>query len=158
MIDKKTVRKLAEERMTELNSGLFIVELNISANNVISIELDKISGGVSIDECVSVSRNIEHNLDRENNDFELNVSSAGLDKPLRHALQFQKNIGRTVQIVYKDGKKQEATLLAATGDELTIQYEVVEKPEGSKKKNKINKEETVALATVKDVKIVIQFK
>lgn len=158
MIDKKVIQSLAEERIQELNVGLFIVAINVSAKNVITVELDKEEGGVSIEECISVSRNIEHNLDREKGDFELNVSSAGLDKPLRHPKQFLKNIGKTVEIVFTDGKKQEGTLLEATETAIKIAYTVVEKPEGSKKKVKINKEEAVDLSAVKEVKIVIQFK
>lgn len=158
MIDKKVVQELAEERILELNSDLFIVEIKISSSNVISVELDKGNGGVSIEECVSVSRNVEHNLDREEADFELSVSSAGLDKPLRHPRQFQKNIGRAIEVVYLDGKKQEGTLLEATENSIKIQYTVLEKPEGSKKKIKIDKEEAVELSTVKEVKVVIQFK
>jgi ribosome maturation factor RimP len=158
MIDKKVVRKLAEERIEELDSNLFIVDLNISSTNTINVEIDKDNGGVSIDECVSVSRNIEHNLDREIADFELNVSSAGLDKPLRHLRQFLKNIGKSVEVKYQNGKKQEGILIEATESTIKIQYEEVEKPEGSKKKIKINKEETIDLSTVKEVKIVILFK
>lgn len=158
MVDKKTIQKLAEERIAELNTGLFIVELSVSSANAISLELDKEKGGVSIDECVSVSRNIEHNLDREQADFELNVSSAGLDKPLRHPKQFQKNIGKTVEVKYQNGKKQQGILIGASEREITIQYELLEKLEGAKKKTKINKEEAVDLSTVKEVKIVIQFK
>jgi len=158
MIDKKTVQKLAEERIEELGTGLFIVDINISPSNSISVELDKDNGGVSIDECVSVSRNIEHNLDREQADFELNVSSAGLDKPLRHPRQFQKYVGKPVAVKFNDGKKQEVTLLEATDNAIKFQYEVTEKPEGSKKKIKKNIEETVELSAVKEVKVVIQFK
>ena len=91
MIDKSLVLRLAEERIQELNRGLFIVDLTISTRNVINIELDREGGGVSIEDCISVSRNVEHNLDRESVDFELNVSSAGMDRPLRHEKQFIKN-------------------------------------------------------------------
>mmetsp|Transcript_31008 Transcript_31008/g.41115 ORF Transcript_31008/g.41115 Transcript_31008/m.41115 type:complete len:82 (+) Transcript_31008:45-290(+) len=80
MISKIKVRELVEERMDELDNGLFIVELNISSSNAIYVELDKHEGSVSVDDCIRVSRNVEHNLDREEQDFELHVSSAGLDK------------------------------------------------------------------------------
>ena len=71
MISKQTVRQLAEERIKDRDERLFIVELTISASNVIRLELDKTEGNVSIEDCMSVSRNIEHNLDREDADFEL---------------------------------------------------------------------------------------
>lgn len=158
MINKKIVQQLAEDRIAELNSGLFIVDIHISTTNSINVELDKEEGGVSIKECVSVSRNIEHNLDREEQDFELHVSSAGIDKPLRHPKQFQKYIGKTVEVKFLDGKKQEGLLLSASPEEVKIQYEVSEKPEGSKKKITRTIEDTVAMSTVKEIKIVIQFK
>jgi ribosome maturation factor RimP len=64
MISKKKVLELIDERIAELNNGLFVVELTISSNNVIHVELDKHEGNVAINDCMSVSRNVEHNLDR----------------------------------------------------------------------------------------------
>ena len=96
MISKKNVIALIEERISDLKKDLYVVELSISAKNVIRVEIDKLEGYVSVEECVSISRNIEHNLDRETEDFELHVSSAGLDKPFRHINQYKKNIGRMV--------------------------------------------------------------
>ena len=90
-MDKNIILQLAQERIDSLDRGLFIVDITISASNVINIELDKEQGGVSIEDCISVSRNVEHNLNREVEDFELNVSSAGMDRPLRHEKQFHKN-------------------------------------------------------------------
>lgn len=106
MLDKNIIQTLAEERINELNSGIYIVELSVSTSNVIHVEIDKLKGGVSVEDCMSVSRNIEHNLDREKEDFELHVSSAGLDKPLRHLNQYAKNIGRTLAVVCLDGKNE----------------------------------------------------
>ena len=79
MITKQLVQQLAQERMDELNRGLFIVEISITPSFIINLEIDKIEGYVAIEDCVSVSRNVEHNLDREDQDFELHVSSAGLN-------------------------------------------------------------------------------
>ena len=93
MLKKKIIEELALERINELDKGLFIVEIAISSNNVIQVELDVEDGNVAINDCVSVSRNIEHNLDREEQDFELSVSSAGLDKPFRVLQQYTKNVG-----------------------------------------------------------------
>ena len=70
MISKKKVLALIDERIAELDNGLFVVELNISSANVIQVELDKYEGNVSVDDCIRVSRNVEHNLDREEQDFE----------------------------------------------------------------------------------------
>lgn len=158
MIDKKFVISKAEERIQELDAGLYIVDVSISSSNAITIEIDKDQGGVSIDECISVSRNVEHNLDREIEDFELSVTSAGLDRPLRHPRQFQKNLGRDVKVKFNDGQKVEGVLKKADENQLTITREIEEREEGKKKKVKKEIEETFDFSTIKEVKIVIKFK
>jgi ribosome maturation factor RimP len=120
MITKQLVRKLAQERIDELDRGLFIVNITISPSFVIHLELDKAEGYVAIEDCISVSRNVEHNLDREAQDFELHVSSAGLDKPLRVLPQFVKNIGKEVTLKLSDKVKKQGVLVAATETALTL--------------------------------------
>ena len=144
--------------MNELNCGLFIVDISISATNVIHLELDKAEGYVSINECMSVSRNIEHNLDRESEDFELHVSSAGLDKPFRVLAQYTKNIGREVKVVTTDGKKMEGTLSTANEKEITLETSRKEKIEGKKKKELIVEQHVFPMNQIKETKIVISFK
>ncbi len=144
--------------MNELNCGLFIVDLSISTTNVIHLELDKAEGYVSINECISVSRNIEHNLDRESEDFELHVSSAGLDKPLRVFPQYIKNVGRDVKVVTIDGKKLEGLLVAANEKELTLETSRNEKIEGKKKKELIVEQHVFPMNQIKETKIIISFK
>ena len=107
MISKKKVKQLVNERIEELDNGLFIVDLRISSSSRIDVELDKYEGNVSVDDCIRVSRNVEHNLDREAQDFELHVSSSGLDKGLRVFAQYKKNIGRDVKVKRKEGGKIE---------------------------------------------------
>lgn len=158
MITKELVRKLAQERIDELDRGLFIVAISISPKFVINLELDKFEGYVAIDDCVSVSRNVEHNLDREEQDFELHVSSAGLDKPLRVLPQFTKNIGRTVEVTMKDGKEKEGVLLEATEEKIVVKTTRTEKSPETKKKVTIEEEEALPMATIKETKIVISFK
>ena len=158
MIRKKKVLELADERMNELNSGLFVVDISISAANVIHLELDKSDGNVSIKDCMSVSRNIEHNLDRESEDFELHVSSAGLDKPFRVLAQYDKNIGREVKLVTNEGKKHEGVLIGATAQEVTLEKSRMEKPEGKKKKELIVEQLVFPMTQIKETKIVISFK
>lgn len=158
MIDKKLVRELVEERMAELDNGLFIVELNVSSNNAIHVELDKHEGGVSVDDCIRVSRNVEHNLDREEQDFELHVSSAGLDKGLRVFAQYKKNIGRNVKVKLNNAGSLEGELVAATEEEITLRTTRKERVEGKKKKETIIEDQVVPMAEVKETKIVISFK
>lgn len=158
MINKKRVEELIDERIAELNNGLFVVELSISASNVITVELDKHQGGVSVEDCMAVSRNIEHNLDREQQDFELNVSSAGLDRPLRVLPQFIKNIGRTVKVVKLDGTKLEGELKVATETGIVVENSRTEKVEGKKKKEVIVEQHQLPFDNIKETKIVITFK
>ena len=158
MITKELVRKLAQERIDELDRGLFIVSISISSKMVINLEIDKEEGYVAIEDCVSVSRNVEHNLDREEQDFELHVSSAGLDKPLRVLKQYLKNIGREVELILLDGVKKEGILQAVNSEELVLQTTRQEKKEGAKKKETIVEDETLPMNKIKETKIVISFK
>lgn len=144
--------------MDELNSGLYIVELSVSSNNVIQVEIDKLKGGVSVEDCISVSRNIEHNLDRDKEDFELHVSSPGLDKPLRHVNQYAKNVGRILSVVGIDGKMQEGELVKVIEDGVVLR--TMSKKLDEKKKKKIRIEEILeySFSQIKEAKIVISFK
>ncbi|MNK08333.1 Ribosome maturation factor RimP [compost metagenome] len=158
MISKQTVRELAEERIKDRDERLFIVELTISASNVIRLELDKTEGNVSIEDCMSVSRNIEHNLDREDADFELHVSSAGLDKPLRVHAQYVKNIGRDLDVKLKSKEKVTGTLIAVDEAGVTLKREEKQAIEGKKKKELVVIENKIAFSDINEAKIVISFK
>lgn len=158
MISKQTVKELAEERIKERDERLFIVELTISSTNVIRLELDKTEGNVSIEDCMSVSRNIEHNLDREDADFELSVSSAGLDKPLRVHAQYVKNIGRDLDVKLKSKEKVTGTLMTVDEAGIVLQHEEKQAIEGKKKKELVVIENKIAFSDINEAKIVISFK
>lgn len=156
MINKKKVLELVDQRFKELDNGLFIVHLSISKSNSIKIEIDKHEGGVSVSDCMAVSRNVEHNLDREEQDFELHVSSAGIDRPLRVLPQYIKNIGRTVELLLKDGSKIEGVLKEASSKELEIETTDIVKV--GKKKESVVENKTFAMEDINETKIVITFK
>lgn len=158
MISKKKVKELAQERIDELGKGLFIVDISISSNNSIRIELESEQGNVAIEDCVSVSRNVEHNLDREEQDFELHVSSAGLDKPFRVVQQYIKNIGRPVAVSPLEGKKIEGELVAADSNSFTLRTSRKERVEGRKKKETIIEDIVFDYNDIKETKIIITFK
>ncbi len=158
MISKKRVLELIDERIAELDNGLFVVELSISSANVIKVELDKYEGNVSVDDCIRVSRNVEHNLDREKEDFEINVSSAGLDKGLRVFPQYRKNIGRDVKVKLHEGGKLEGKLIDATEEQIVVQTSRKERIEGRKKKETIIEDHVLTMDKIKETKIVISFK
>ena len=158
MISKSKVTELIDERIAELDNGLFVVSLSISSRNSILVELDKHEGGVSVKDCISVSRNIEHNLDREEEDFELSVTSAGLDKGLRVFPQYKKNIGREVDVKLVDGLEINGTMIDATPEQIVVQTTRKEKMEGKKKKEVIVEDHVLPMNKVKETKIVISFK
>ncbi|HLP55004.1 MAG TPA: ribosome assembly cofactor RimP [Fluviicola sp.] len=157
MITKKLVTELAEERMKERDNGLFIVDLTISSSNVIRLELDKHNGGVTVEDCVSVSRNIEHNLDREQQDFELHVSSAGLDKPLRVHAQYVKNIGRSLEVKTASGKT-EGKLVEVNDNTIVLERGEKQLVEGKKKRETVVIREELPFADIIEARIIISFK
>lgn len=159
MLNKKNIEKLALERIDELDKGLFIVDISVSPKNVIQVELDCEEGNVAILDCVSVSRNIEHNLDREEQDFELQVSSAGLDKPFRVLKQYYKNIGNEVKVLLKE-KNQSLEGLLTHADDKGIKLETTtkERLEGKKKKVTVVQEHEFTYDEIKETKIIISFK
>lgn len=160
MITKGTIKKLAQERIDELDKNLFIVEIAIAKGNQIKVELDRLDNNVSIDDCVSVSRNIEHNLDREKEDFELNVSSAGLDKPFRVKEQYLKNKGEEIKVLFKDQSKSKLVgkLLDVKDDYIIVEETRKERLEGRKKKVTVTEEHKIDFKEIKETKIVISFK
>jgi len=158
MIEKETIIKLAQERIEELNNGIYIVELKINSGNQILVELDKEDGSIGIEDCMSVSRNIEHNLDREIEDFSLEVSSAGLSQPLRGLKQYVKNIGKEVSLVMLDnGKKLEGVLVAANEEQIMIEVKEKKSVDGKKKKEWVTEQLPFKYNELKEVKLVITF-
>lgn len=157
MVDRDLVLKLVDEALSE-TEGYYLVDLTISPTNAIQIEIDNINGRVSIEDCVKVSRKVEFNLDREKEDFELMVSSAGLDKPLRVLNQFIKATGKPVKVISNNGERIEGELTHADEKEFIIESKSKEKIEGRKKKEWVIKKHTLSYDEIKEVKRVISFK
>ena len=102
MIDKIKIEKLVEEFIN--GTDLFLVAVRISSSGKITVLADK-KEGITIDECVAISRFIEKNLNRDEEDYELQVSSPGLDMPFSVKQQYYKNEGRRIEVVDSEGKK-----------------------------------------------------
>jgi ribosome maturation factor RimP len=153
-IEKKTeiIRGLAEE-MIAAEPGYFLVDVKLKPGNAIQVLLDA-DGGVSLSKCVSYNRQLYKIIEEKAlfapGDFALEVSSPGLDEPLKLARQYQKNIGREVEIVLKDGRKVSGKLLAS---EPAI---VVVETKGKGKKQETI-EHTFSLDQIKTTKIQIVF-
>jgi ribosome maturation factor RimP len=157
MVSKEKVIALAQERIKELDNGNYLVKVSISSKNVINVKMDNINGGVSIKDCVSVSRNIEHNLDRESEDFELQVSSPGLDQPFFVKQQYQKNIGKKVNVITTEDKLISGELISSENDEITLKEVNTVKNTSTKKKEIIENIHLLKMKNIKETKLIISF-
>jgi len=150
MITEKQLTGLIEENLK--GSDKFLIELILKPSNHIMVFIDG-DQGVKIEDCQKLSRYIEQALDRDNEDFELMVSSAGADRPFRVLRQYQKHLGRILEVVTLDGKKIEGLLLLANDKEIKIEQEI------KKSKKEIEKKEVVInYSEIKSAKAVISFK
>ena len=155
MITTEQVEKLIEDKLKEKNC--FVVELDIRPGNNILLEVDSLDG-FTIQDCVDFSREVEHNLDREVEDFEIHVSSPGLDKPFRVREQYIKNIGRDVKVITNDDEKIKGTLKSIEGNEIEIEYSYKERIEGRKKKQIITEQRKIDFNNIKETTLIISFK
>ncbi len=153
MISKDKIVELVEEQLTDEQ---FIVSIDVSSTNHISVTLDSFSG-LTIKNCMEFSRHIEGNLDRETEDFELQVSSAGLGEPFKIHKQFLKNKGKDVEVVMADGIKLEGTLKEVDEDGFELETRKREKVEGHKKKQLIVRVHRIEFDKAKTVKNIIKF-
>ncbi|OFY10355.1 MAG: hypothetical protein A2X11_11255 [Bacteroidetes bacterium GWE2_42_24] len=124
MIDKNQIIELADQFLE--GTKLFITEVRIKPVNRIVVMIDG-DEGVRIDDCVALSRFIESKFDREADDFELTVTSAGIGEPLKFNRQYIKNIGRTIQVELTDDQVIEGQLITADEETITIERMVKEK-------------------------------
>ena len=155
MILKDTVLQIVDDFIFE--SDYYLVDINISNDNRISVEIDAFEG-VSLDYCIQLSKHIESKIDRETEDYELEVSSAGLTEPFKVLKQYEKNIGNEVEVLSKNGIKLSGELVAATAENFTISIEKKVQPEGSKRKILVNEDVSFNYNDIKHTKYIIRFK
>ncbi len=154
MIDRETITKLVTKHIE--GSGMFIVDIHVSSSNNIRIIVDN-ENGVSVKECVELSRAIEGSLNRDENDFHLEVSSPGLSEPLKVKFQYLKNIGREVEVINKEGKKFKGKLIRLTDKGLIIEELV--KVKGEKKRPEIKAvEKEFDFDLIQSTKVVVSYK
>jgi ribosome maturation factor RimP len=151
MITKEKIQILLEE---VLSDDMFIVDITVGTGNSISVSVDS-DAGISVGECVQISRHIESSLDREVEDFSLEVSSPGLTLPLKVLRQYIKNIGREVEAVTKSGEKQKGILKSANTEGFELEFLAKGRVDG--KKVEETKTLTYSFDQMKTVKIVISF-
>lgn len=155
MVDAKMIRTKLEEKLE--GSENYLVDIRVSGANDILIELDN-DNNISIADCIDISRYVEHELlDREQEDFQLEVTSAGLDKPFRVLRQYQKNIGRDVKVVYNEGGGIEGLLKEVSEEAIVLETKHKERVEGRKKKVWVTEAHNISFDKIKETKVVITF-
>ena len=154
MTFKEKVNQLLQAGLEE-KPDLFLIELSVSEANKIMVTLDG-DQGVQLQDCIDISRAIEHNLDREEHDFALEVASVGVGSPLKLVRQYVKNIGRTL-IVKLATTTIEDELVDATESHITLAWEAREPKKIGKGKETVQKEQQIPYTEIKEAIVSVTF-
>ncbi|PTM11398.1 MAG: ribosome assembly cofactor RimP [Bacteroidetes bacterium] len=152
----RTKVKTLLDNCLEERSDLFLIDFEIQDDNTIKVVIDG-DNGVLVEDCMLVSRAIEHNLDREEEDFSLQVASAGASTPLSHQRQYRKNIGRTIDVKAINNQKFEAMLVDANEDGIKLEWKTREPKPIGKGKVTVQKEAKLAYNDIIEAKVKIKF-
>ena len=155
MIDKNVVTRIVNEWLE--GKDYFLVDITVSPDDKIVVEIDH-AEGVWIDDCVELSRYIESKLNREEEDYELEVGSAGIGQPFKVLKQYLIHIGTDVEVLAKEGKKYVGVLSDANEENFTITVETKIKPEGAKRPKLVEQDITFTYEEIKYTKYLISFK
>jgi len=155
MIEKGIVKGIVDEFLA--HSTNYLVNIDIKPNNTIVVEMDS-DQSVSIDDCISLSKFIESKLDRDVEDYELEVGSAGIGQPFKILRQYQKNVGNEVEVLTKKGVKHTGVLKSADTEAFVLTVAKQVKPEGAKRKVTVEEDLTFPYSEVKHTKYLIRFK
>ncbi len=155
MIDKQTIYSIVEQGLQ--GSDCFLVDVNVAPGNVISVEIDN-KEGVDIERCEKLHRFIETHLDRDVEDYELEVGSAGITAPFKVVAQYRKNVGNEVETLTTDGRKLTGVLDRCDDEGFVLSVVKKVKPEGAKRKIEVTEEVPLKYNEVKYTKYLIRFK
>ena len=151
-MDKVAILGLIKDKLE--GTDKFLVDMHISKDNRINVSIDG-DNGITIDDCIELSRYIEKSLNRDEEDFELNVASAGLDNPLKLHRQYVKNIGRPLSITTNDGEKICGELLEVTDDDITILPDNT--PRTKKQDTEEDNTQKILFNDIQTAKIIVKF-
>ncbi|MDR1202016.1 MAG: ribosome assembly cofactor RimP [Tannerellaceae bacterium] len=155
MIEREKIVQLVEDKLT--SSDNYLVDVVVKPGNLISVEIDN-DQAVGIDDCVALSQYLESHLNRDEEDFELEVGSAGITSPFKTLRQYIKNVGNEVEVLLKNGIKLTGILKSADEKGITLSIEKKVKPEGAKRKVTIEEEQFYTYDAIKYTKYLIRFK
>lgn len=152
---REKVKVLLEEALVQKPS-MFLIDLIVSDDNKISIILDD-DNGVILQDCIDVSRAIEHQLDSEELIYSIDVASAGVSSPLKFIRQYKKNIGRNIKVTTNDLDKIEAKLTNADEEKITLEWQSREPKKIGKGKETVNNKKEIAYSEIKEAIVLISF-
>ena len=155
LITTAQIRNIVQEHLE--GSDKFIVDVKIGNNNVINILMDG-DKGVNIDDCILLSRYVESCLNRDAEDFELNVSSPGAESPVKELRQIVKAIGKVFKVTLADGKELQGVLTEVGNGSFELETSEKIKPEGKKSKQLVITQHRLIFNEIKQLKRVISFK
>jgi ribosome maturation factor RimP len=155
MITREDIISIIDGIVNQKNA--FIVDVKVSSSNHVTVEIDS-NKGITIDDCVEISKLIENSFNRDIEDFELEVSSAGLSSVFKVIQQYHKNIGKEVEVIVKGGKKLIGVLLSVNEKGIVIRSTKTERVEGKKKRQLVAEETPVMFTEIKSTRLVVHFK
>lgn len=153
-MNESKIRDLVDEALAE-NESLYLIDLVISSNNKIQVTVDG-DNGVNLSECVRISRNVEHNLDRDEEDFSLEVTTPDISHPLKIKRQYKKNINRILK-VKTELDNFEGTLTSVNEEEIELKWKAREPKPIGKGKVTVEKKVTIPYKDIKEAKVKIVF-
>jgi ribosome maturation factor RimP len=152
---KQKAEKFLNEALEE-NPHLFMIEFSVNAKSHIRVVIDG-DGDVSISDCMAVSRKIEHQMDPENDDFSVEVTSSGVAQPLQMPRQYIKNVGRSLEVILKDNTKLKAELVTADEEKIELSWKAREPKPVGKGKTTVDKNASYKYNEIKEAKVMVIF-
>ena len=154
MIDKKELTAVINKALED--SKMFLVDITVSGDNVIDVQLDSMES-ITIDDCIAVNNAVHEAFDQDVEDYELTVGSYSLTEPFKVLQQYEKNLGGEVEVLTTAGSKLKGTLTSASENEFTITVPTKTKIDGKKRPEIVDVEHTFKYDEVKYTKNIIQF-
>ncbi len=152
---KETVKVLLDEALSQKPS-MFLIDLVVTEDNKISITLDD-DNGVNLQDCIVISRAIEHELDKDELEYSIDVASAGVSTPLNLIRQYKKNVSRNLRVTTNELEKIEAKLVAADDEKITLEWQSREPKKIGKGKETVNNKKEIAYTEIKEAIVLISF-
>lgn len=154
-MDKSKIIDLVDQALKE-NPALFLIDLKFLPDNKIYVEVDG-DNGIALTECIRVSRAVEHNLDREEEDFSLEVTSPDIANPLKVKRQYLKNINRILQVKLTNNSNVEGKLINVNEEDIALEWKVREPKPIGKGKITVVKKAIIPFVDILEAKVKVIF-